>query len=135
MKALLLILLLGITETSMARPLPSSWIGAIVQADSLANKQQLKELQLLIIDEIHSGRSNEDSLAIINTKLKEMNLPEMQINPEIILVYGHGILGSVEGAAIRDTFHVYCLPCETGWNLYEFGIRPSQKDSADVEKH
>jgi hypothetical protein len=102
-------------------------IGYEIMPGSLASEAQVAQLRLLVIEEIRSNRSNEESLALINAQLAAMKLPQIGPNPSIAIISGNGFMPSTEGAALEDGKHRFCLPCETGWNRYEMGIIPVKR--------
>jgi hypothetical protein len=132
MKVLFTMMAMLLTASAYAqdfKPKPFSWISGELIADSLVDKQQVLTLQRLVIEEIRSQRSDEESFLILNAKLKEMGLPVVQENAAIELIYGNGFAGSIEGATISDQSHLYCLPCKLGWNEYEIGVKSLSKDN------
>lgn len=118
---------LGSVAQAKENRIPNSWLFGRLNSKSIATKAQVQELHQLVLEEIASGRSNPESLAILNSKLKAQGLPSIESDPEIEIIYGNGFVGSTEGAAIQDGRHLYCLPCKTGWNQYEFGIAPTNQ--------
>ncbi len=91
---------------------PQSWIFGKVNPKSLASQDQLKILQKVILIEIASKRTDEDSRVIINANLQSLALPEIEFNPEVeIIGNSGGVVGSIQGATLKDSKHLYCLPC------------------------
>jgi hypothetical protein len=118
------ILVFGSLAFAESQRFPNSWITGQLLRQSLANKAQVLVLQRLVQDELRSKRSNEESIKIINEKLRQLELPEIaSFDPEIQTVAGHGFVGGLEGAEINDGVHRYCLPCSAdGWNQFYLGI-------------
>ncbi len=107
---------------------PQSWIGGKVNPASLATREQLEIIQKVLLMEISSKRSDEESLVIINANLKSLGLPEIKANPDIEVVESNGgFAGGAQGAVIKDDSHLYCIPCTLGRNRYEFGIMSLEK--------
>ncbi len=107
--------------------IPNSWINKAIEQGSLANEEQLKFLQQVVLIEIRSKRTNEESIKIINANLMAMHLPEIGPDVDIEIIGANGFASSTEGATIRDDKHQYCLPCQSGRNRYKFGITNLQK--------
>lgn len=102
--------------------LPNTWLLRKVEENSIANEAQLKFLYQVILFEIHSKRSDEESFKIINANLKSMKLPEIESSANVDIISGTGAVGGSQGAKIIDQNHQYCLPCQIDRNQYIFCI-------------
>jgi hypothetical protein len=99
----------------------------VIDQGSLANEDQLKFLQQVVLIEIRSKRTNEESIKIINSNLATLRLPEIGSDANIEIIGNNGFTGAIEGATIRDSKHQYCLPCQSGRNQFKFGIKKLKK--------
>jgi len=72
--------------------------------------------------------SNDDYLTYVNRlnyELERKQLPLIDTDNEVFLeeVFLNGIIGSdFVGVEINDGLHRYCLPCDLGWNYFDYGI-------------
>lgn len=118
--------------TPLKRKLPTSWIMGSVHENSIADRAQLEQILMVVMEGIRSKRNNEESIHIINQSLRQLDLPEIKSNATIEVVHGNGFSASIEGAVIIDSTNKFCLPCKVGWNMYEFGIL-NRDDPANCE--
>ncbi|MEO0335785.1 MAG: hypothetical protein AAF202_05300, partial [Pseudomonadota bacterium] len=105
-----------------------------VLENSQISQQQAEEL-LNHLFTIHSNDPRTNAMAL-NQKLREMGLPLLDIESDdfsMNLTYLRGIAGSsVVGAEFSDGSIRVCLPCDTGWNSFEYGLVENAMNPIDL---
>lgn len=128
MNILLLVLSVSISLNAFSQQADDFWIfiSDKVEKGSMASRSQLRQIHEVVIDEINSSRSNEDSFRNVNKKLSSLGLPQVITNSENLRIYPAYFSGVVSssnvGMEIRDGVHRYCFPCQIGHNSYMIGV-------------
>ncbi len=103
-----------------------AWLFSQTIDGSIVAKESLAQTYRVVLAELNSHATNEESAGRINVELARLQLPQIQFkNMKIQFSQMSGFDSSdTVGVEITDGVNRFCLPCTLGHNSFAFGITP-----------
>jgi|GEM_PF-2377365 len=104
--------------------------------ENLASEFQTRQIHDLVKEKLNFARFKEEFVVLINRQSVEFDLPQIEqtssdLEVEITLSVGFGSSFPL-GVKIVDGKHKYCFPCQSGLNVFEYGIVTWRKSERNV---